>query len=222
MPSPTATASATETPIETPTSAPIDSDGDGIEDSLDNCPATPNPAQTDTDNDGLGDACDPTPNGDRDADGIDNLADNCPDTYNPDQADSNGNGIGDACEVPATATPVPSVIVLNIHTPLAGERVTGVGKTKFGAVVYDEAYGSADGAGIDRVTFELAGPQGVFHTSSDGTAPYCEFGGASQCESMGNPLWSTLIAGEYRLTVTAYSVSGNIVVRVVNFVIDVQ
>ena len=179
---PTATVTATEPPVETPTPAPIDSDGDGIADSQDNCL----------------------------------------DTYNPDQADSDGNGIGDACEASPTPTTAPSVIVLNVHTPLPGERVTGVGKTKFGAIGYDEAFGSADGAGIDRVTFELAGPQGVFHTSTDGSAPYCEFGGASQCESMGNPLWATLIAGEYRLTVTAYSVSGSKVVRVVNFVIDVQ
>ncbi len=37
---------------------PTDSDGDGIEDGLDNCPDTPNPDQLDSDGDGLGDACD--------------------------------------------------------------------------------------------------------------------------------------------------------------------
>jgi hypothetical protein len=37
----------------------VDSDGDGIEDGLDNCPAINNNLQTDTDQDGLGDACDP-------------------------------------------------------------------------------------------------------------------------------------------------------------------
>jgi hypothetical protein len=35
-----------------------DSDGDGICDASDNCPAEPNPAQADGDNDGVGDACD--------------------------------------------------------------------------------------------------------------------------------------------------------------------
>src|SRR5436190_646599 len=38
-----------------------DTDGDGIPDAQDNCPAIPNPAQTDTDGDGIGDLCDPCP-----------------------------------------------------------------------------------------------------------------------------------------------------------------
>ncbi len=40
-----------------------DTDGDGISDATDNCPAVANPGQEDTDGDGLGDACDSTPNG---------------------------------------------------------------------------------------------------------------------------------------------------------------
>jgi len=45
-----------------------DSDHDGIDDALDNCPFTPNPDQLDTDGDSVGDACD-----------------NCAQTANPDQ-----------------------------------------------------------------------------------------------------------------------------------------
>ena len=60
-----------------------DSDGDGVCDEDDNCPAVPNPDQSDKDKDGVGDVCD-----------------NCPTVANPDQKDSNGNGIGDACEIP--------------------------------------------------------------------------------------------------------------------------
>ena len=37
---------------------PVDSDGDGVSDDSDNCPATPNPDQLDSDGDGIGDACD--------------------------------------------------------------------------------------------------------------------------------------------------------------------
>ncbi|HEU4759002.1 MAG TPA: calcium-binding protein [Dehalococcoidia bacterium] len=45
------------------TSVGADTDGDGLFDTLDNCPAAANPDQTDTDGDGLGDACDLTPLG---------------------------------------------------------------------------------------------------------------------------------------------------------------
>jgi DNA/RNA endonuclease G (NUC1) len=37
---------------------PLDTDGDGLPDSADNCPVTFNPDQADTDHDGIGDACD--------------------------------------------------------------------------------------------------------------------------------------------------------------------
>ncbi|WP_054558381.1 thrombospondin type 3 repeat-containing protein [Croceitalea dokdonensis] len=40
-----------------------DADGDGIEDSVDNCPNQSNADQADADADGVGDVCDPTPNG---------------------------------------------------------------------------------------------------------------------------------------------------------------
>ena len=51
-----------------------DTDGDGVPDSIDNCPGVWNPDQADMDGNGIGDACDP----DIDGDGILNEADTCP------------------------------------------------------------------------------------------------------------------------------------------------
>ena len=59
----------------------IDSDGDGFNDDLDNCPDDGNPIQEDEDGDGIGTVCD-----------------NCPETYNPNQEDIDIDGIGDVCD----------------------------------------------------------------------------------------------------------------------------
>ena len=75
-------------------SAPADSDGDGVSDGSDNCPAVSNPAQTDTDGDGAGDACDT----DDDGDGVLDGSDNCPLAANASQADGDHDGIGDVCD----------------------------------------------------------------------------------------------------------------------------
>ena len=58
-----------------------DSDGDGVADGADNCPAVANPGQEDADGDGVGDVCD-----------------NCPKNANNNQADADGDGVGDACD----------------------------------------------------------------------------------------------------------------------------
>ena len=58
----------------------FDSDGDGVGDCVDNCPAAHNPSQDDRDDDGVGQICD-----------------NCW-LANPDQSDIDGDGLGDACE----------------------------------------------------------------------------------------------------------------------------
>lgn len=81
----------------------VDSDGDGIFNSADNCPYTYNPGQEDGDTDGVGDVCDNCPTvananqADGDTDGIGDLCDNCPDVANEGQEDTDSNGIGDAC-----------------------------------------------------------------------------------------------------------------------------
>ena len=64
----------------------VDTDGDGIPDSTDNCPTIANPDQHDHDADGRGDVCDVCPH----------IADS--------GADSDGDGVGDACD-PRPTTP---------------------------------------------------------------------------------------------------------------------
>lgn len=59
----------------------LDSDGDGIEDHVDNCLNTQNVDQADTDTDGIGDSCD-----------------NCSARANPSQCDTNGDGYGNHCD----------------------------------------------------------------------------------------------------------------------------
>ncbi len=71
---PPSTAGATFAPpassLLDPLLPPCDSDGDGLDDDLDRCPAIPDPEQRDADGDGVGDVCD-----------------NCLLVPNPDQAD---------------------------------------------------------------------------------------------------------------------------------------
>ena len=88
-----------------------DADGDGVPDSIDNCPTVYNPDQQDTDRDGIGDACDNCPEKtnytqvDTDNDGIGNECDNCPFVSNTDQANGDHDLLGDACD---PNTPDPS------------------------------------------------------------------------------------------------------------------
>ncbi|MBI1195279.1 MAG: hypothetical protein GC138_05490 [Gammaproteobacteria bacterium] len=82
----------------------IDTDGDGVDDAIDNCPLTPNPGQEDADGDGVGDVCDNCVQNanpgqeDVDGDGVGDICDNCVQNANPGQEDADGDGVGDVCD----------------------------------------------------------------------------------------------------------------------------
>ncbi len=76
----------------------VDTDGDGIVDSIDNCRNRPNPDQRNWDGDPRGDACDP-----------------CPHIANND-ADGDGDGIGDACDPRPTIAGDSRALWLGFYT----------------------------------------------------------------------------------------------------------
>lgn len=79
-----------------------DGDGDGIHDSVDNCPAAPNADQADTDGDASGDACD-----------LDDDNDGVPDTHDAfpldaaESIDTDGDGTGDHADLDDDGDGVP-------------------------------------------------------------------------------------------------------------------
>ena len=117
---------------------PGDSDGDGVSDDIDNCPAVPNPNQQDFDSDGQGDVCDEDDDNDGlpdnyeiannldpfdstdaeqdiDFDGLNNLAEFTNGT-DPHLSDSDGDGVDDKDELDSGRDPIVPDILLNLHS----------------------------------------------------------------------------------------------------------
>jgi len=129
-----------------------DSDHDGIDDQLDNCPFTPNTDQLDTDGDGVGDVCD-------NCVGVgnhDQLANTCGDLWskgnyleNSQFAENIGLIKGSACDVSCTPTTDRKSISVNLtHTndshPIGADPTGGNGNTpKSGEVACSATAGPA-------------------------------------------------------------------------------
>ncbi|HEY8569974.1 PHB depolymerase family esterase [Microbulbifer sp.] len=123
---------------------PTDTDGDGVEDALDNCPNTANANQADNDGDGIGNACDSTPDGepvDSDSDGVNDSVDNCPSVANAGQEDNDGDGIGNACDSTPDGDVTCTEYTANNYSHVQAGRATTNGS-------YAYAVGSGDNLGL--------------------------------------------------------------------------
>ena len=105
--------------VAVPVCGRADTDGDGVRDSVDNCPTVANADQLDQDGDGAGNACD----ADQDGDGANDGADNCALAPNADQRDTDSDGIGDECD-PFAGSTAGCRVTLGGHIAVGGERAT--------------------------------------------------------------------------------------------------
>lgn len=134
-----------------------DSDFDGIDELVDNCPLVSNEDQSDLDNDNLGDACDSdidndgianeldsfpfdaTETSDTDNDGVGDNVDNCLVITNTDQQDSDNDFIGDACD----CDQLPENECSNTPSNISGDISSTInrGETVFGILSANDAEG---------------------------------------------------------------------------------
>ena len=177
---------------------PLDSDGDGVPDSLDKCPGTPpgaavdaNGCELDSDGDGVVDRLDKCPNTvagakvdangcelDSDGDGVVDRLDKCPNTVAGAKVDADG------CELDSDGDGVVDRLDKCPDTP-KGDRVDMFGcsfktEIKLPGVVFDtnsaelksESYSILDGAAAVLKRYPELKVEVAGHTDGDGSAPY--------------------------------------------------
>jgi hypothetical protein len=134
----------------------FDADGDGITNSLDNCPTTANPDQLDCNNNGIGEACETFPDCNSNS-----LPDSC-DITSGTSADADSNGIPDSCQPDCNLNNLPDA--WEIATGRATDyNADGIPDTCQGAVM------------VDSTTDNLGAPSGLATREHSFTAlPFAE------------------------------------------------
>ena len=134
----------------------LDSDGDGIPECSDNCPATTNPDQLDCNNNGIGEACETFTDCNSNS-----LPDSC-DIASGTSADADSNGIPDSCQPDCNLNNLPDA--WEIATGRATDyNADGIPDTCQGAVM------------VDSTTDNLGAPSGLATREHSFTAlPFAE------------------------------------------------
>jgi len=147
-----------------------DSDGDGVRDADDNCPAVSNTGQGDSDGDGIGDACDPVNDGnvDTDGDGLTNAQEHAIGT-SPTNPDTDGDGVNDGTDAfpldrtRSVADATPPVITPNVVGTLNGDWYTSNVNVSWTVTDAESPVTSTTGCSATSVTSDT---QGVTFTCS--------------------------------------------------------
>jgi hypothetical protein len=177
---------------------PGDVDGDGIPDTIDDCPTTANADQRDEDTDGVGNACD-----------------NCPATANPMQDNADGDGVGDACD-PEPAAPDHIALFEGFDEPLTGWTLDG-GVTVAGGKLHVPAFTAAAAPLVsDHGWVETAYQIAALPPTTDGyrsVEVLAEAGsggtvGGYRCGLFDNPQAADTLNLELQMFVDPYSITG--------------